>query len=345
MSAWFVLIKLTALTGLTGVTTAVPNVPVGRREVAEFRSAVAPLVEHSCVSCHDGGTSTRLNLQSLSFDLQNEDVFDHWQSVFDRVTADEMPPATEPRPDDRLRQQALSALRTALHTHSLQQQQQHGRVKARRLTKRELKYTLQDLLRIDHDVTSGVPNEVDAGSFDTVGAAQRISDIHMESYLSAADAAVARNICVNVKKPQFVAPEDTIHAVRKCEARGLRDVLLTERGTTFGYGRLVNDFRCIPIMKALGVPVVFDATHSVQMPGGSSTGGQREMIPTLARAAVAAGADAVFIETHPDPDQARSDGPNMLPLGHLGALLSELKQLRELYLEFENKSTGSSSDS
>ncbi|MCA9059786.1 MAG: 3-deoxy-8-phosphooctulonate synthase [Planctomycetaceae bacterium] len=146
--------------------------------------------------------------------------------------------------------------------------------------------------------------------------------------VAAADAAVARNICVNVKKPQFVAPEDTIHAVQKCRERGLDRVMLTERGTTFGYGRLVNDFRCIPIMKSFGVPVVYDATHSVQMPGGATTGGQRAMVPPLARAAVAAGADAVFMETHPDPDHALSDGPNMVPLGSLESLLDQLTILR-----------------
>ena len=147
--------------------------------------------------------------------------------------------------------------------------------------------------------------------------------------VAAADAAVKRNICVNVKKPQFVAPEDTIHAVRKCEARGLSDVLLTERGTTFGYGRLVNDFRCIPIMKSFGVPVVFDATHSVQTPGGATTGGQRDMVAPLARAAVAAGCDAVFFETHPDPDNAKSDGPNMVPLSEFEGLVDQLSRLRD----------------
>ena len=152
--------------------------------------------------------------------------------------------------------------------------------------------------------------------------------------VAAADAAVARNICVNVKKPQFVAPEDTIHAVRKCEARGLNDVMLTERGTTFGYGRLVNDFRCVPIMKGFGVPVVFDATHSVQLPGGATTGGQREMVSPLARAAVAIGCDAVFFETHPDPDNARSDGPNMVPLARFEALVRQLTTLRETIQSF-----------
>ncbi|HIE98487.1 MAG: 3-deoxy-8-phosphooctulonate synthase [Fuerstiella sp.] len=150
--------------------------------------------------------------------------------------------------------------------------------------------------------------------------------------VAAADAAVARNICVNVKKPQFVAPEDTVHAVRKCKARGLRSVMLTERGTTFGYGRLVNDFRCIPIMKSFGVPVVFDATHSVQTPGGATTGGQREMVAPLARGAVAVGCDAVFFETHPDPHNAKSDGPNMVPLTQFEGLVQQLTTLRETIL-------------
>ena len=150
--------------------------------------------------------------------------------------------------------------------------------------------------------------------------------------VAAADAAAAKNICVNVKKPQFVAPEDTVHAVNKCRARGLNSVMLTERGTTFGYGRLVNDFRCVPIMKSFGVPVVYDATHSVQLPGGATTGGQRHMVPPLARAAVAAGVDAVFMETHPDPDNAFSDGPNMVQLDQLELLLDQLTALREIII-------------
>ena len=152
--------------------------------------------------------------------------------------------------------------------------------------------------------------------------------------VAAADAAVARNICVNVKKPQFVAPEDTVHAVNKCRARGLRNIMLSERGSTFGYGRLVNDFRCVPIMKSFGVPVVYDATHSVQLPGGATTGGQRDMVPPLARAAVAVGCDAVFLETHPDPDHAKSDGPNMVVLDQLESLLRQLTALRETVLPF-----------
>jgi 2-dehydro-3-deoxyphosphooctonate aldolase (KDO 8-P synthase) len=133
---------------------------------------------------------------------------------------------------------------------------------------------------------------------------------------------------VNIKKPQFLAPEDMLHAVRKCEAFGNARVLLTERGTTFGYGRLINDMRAIPVMQGLGTPVIFDATHSVQLPGGSTTGGQRQMVPFLARAAVACGCDGVFFETHPQPEQALSDGPNMVPLDDLPALLKTLLRLR-----------------
>ena len=129
---------------------------------------------------------------------------------------------------------------------------------------------------------------------------------------------------VNVKKPQFIAPEDTIHIVRKCEESGNSSVLLTERGTTFGYGRLVNDMRSIPVM------------HST----GATTSGQREMVPILARAAVAAGCHGVFIETHPDPDNAMSDGPNMVPLDHIGTLLQQLTKLRQVVLEF-GQSSGS----
>ncbi|MGQ0633864.1 MAG: 3-deoxy-8-phosphooctulonate synthase [Planctomycetaceae bacterium] len=139
----------------------------------------------------------------------------------------------------------------------------------------------------------------------------------------------AREGVVNIKKPQFSAPEDMQHAVRKCEASGNSRVLLTERGTTFGYGRLINDMRAIPLMQELGAPVIFDATHSVQLPGGATTGGQRSMVSFLARAAVACGCDGVFFETHPDPDRALSDGPNMLPLDELPGLIRQLLRVRE----------------
>ncbi|QDT62982.1 3-deoxy-8-phosphooctulonate synthase [Calycomorphotria hydatis] len=153
--------------------------------------------------------------------------------------------------------------------------------------------------------------------------------------VASAKAALKHNRTINVKKPQFIAPEDMRHVVNKCEEAGLSRVVSTERGTTFGYGRLVNDFQCIPIMKALGAPVVFDATHSVQRPGGKSTGGAREMVAPLARAAVAAGCDAVFMETHPNPDAALSDGPNMVPLAELEPLIKSLVAFRELALSVE----------
>jgi len=147
--------------------------------------------------------------------------------------------------------------------------------------------------------------------------------------------ATARNGgIINVKKPQFIAPEDMVHVVKKCEAFGNPNVLLTERGTMFGYGRLVNDFRCIPVMQSFGSPVIFDATHSVQLPGGATTGGRRDLVPFLARAAVACGCDGVFFETHPDPDRALSDGPNMVPLADLPQLIDQLTQLRTMIQGF-----------
>ncbi len=148
--------------------------------------------------------------------------------------------------------------------------------------------------------------------------------------VAAAEAAARHGSIVNIKKPQFIAPEDVVHAVRKSEQAGCPRVLLTERGTTFGYGRLVNDMQAIPVMQSLGCPVVFDATHSVQRPGGSRTGGAREMVRPLARAAVACGCDGIFLETHPDPDHALSDGPNMWPLNDVSLLFEELAQFREL---------------
>ncbi|HET6879967.1 MAG TPA: 3-deoxy-8-phosphooctulonate synthase [Pirellulales bacterium] len=144
-------------------------------------------------------------------------------------------------------------------------------------------------------------------------------------------AAAATGKPVNVKKGQFMAPWDMRHVVAKLESAGCRNVLVCERGTFFGYGRLVNDMRAIPQMQALGVPVIFDATHSVQEPGGlgSATGGNRAMVEPLARAAVAVGVDGLFFETHPNPDQSPSDGPNMVPLDEFEPLLRRLVRLRE----------------
>ena len=137
---------------------------------------------------------------------------------------------------------------------------------------------------------------------------------------------------VNVKKGQFLAPWDMKNVVDKIAQTGNRNILQTERGASFGYNTLVSDMRALPVMKQSGYPVVFDATHSVQQPGGqgTSSGGQREYVPVLARAAVAIGVAAVFIETHPDPDRAPSDGPNMVPLKQLPALLSDLMEFDRL---------------
>lgn len=145
------------------------------------------------------------------------------------------------------------------------------------------------------------------------------------------EAAAATGRPVNVKKGQFMAPWDMAHVVRKLSEAGAGGTLLTERGTTFGYGRLVNDFRSIPIMQETGAPVVFDATHSVQLPsaGAGVSSGERAMIPVLARAAVAIGCDAVFLEVHPDPDRALSDGPNSLVLDELPSLIERCLRIRE----------------
>ena len=139
-------------------------------------------------------------------------------------------------------------------------------------------------------------------------------------------AAAATGRVVNVKKGQFLAPWDMKNVVAKVTGAGNPNVMLTERGASFGYNTLVSDMRSLPIMAATGAPVIFDATHSVQQPGGqgTSSGGQREFVPVLARAAVAVGVAGVFIETHQDPDHAPSDGPNMVPLTELEALLRRL---------------------
>ena len=134
---------------------------------------------------------------------------------------------------------------------------------------------------------------------------------------------------VNIKKGQFLAPWDMVHVVEKCRAVGNHDIMVCERGVSFGYNTLIADMRSLAQMRATGCPVVFDATHSVQQPGGqgSATGGQREMIPVLARAAVAAGISGLFMEIHPDPDRAWSDGPNQWPLSKAESLLTLLVEL------------------
>ena len=140
-----------------------------------------------------------------------------------------------------------------------------------------------------------------------------------------------KNVCsqmlpVNIKKGQFLAPLDMLHVVDKARATGNAQVMVCERGASFGYNNLVSDMRSLALLRQTGCPVVFDATHSVQMPGGlgSKSGGQREMVPVLARAAAGVGVDGIFAETHPDPSQAKSDGPNSWPLDLMPALLEEI---------------------
>lgn len=142
-------------------------------------------------------------------------------------------------------------------------------------------------------------------------------------------AAAKTGKCVNIKKAQFLAPWDMKNCVEKVRQSGNDNVMLCERGTTFGYNTLVVDMTGLRVMKGFGVPVIFDATHSVQKPGGngSSTGGNREYVEYLAKAAVAVGVDGLFMETHPDPDHAKSDGPNMVPLGEMKGLLEKLQKV------------------
>lgn len=151
-------------------------------------------------------------------------------------------------------------------------------------------------------------------------------------------ASAATGKAVNVKKGQFMSPGDMEHVVNKLREANCENILLTERGTFFGYGRLVNDMQSIPIMQSLGVPVVFDATHSVQQPGGlgGTTGGNREMIEPLAKAAMAIGTDALFLETHPTPETSPSDGPNMVPLDAVAELLDRLLAIRHTVNTFQN---------
>lgn len=153
--------------------------------------------------------------------------------------------------------------------------------------------------------------------------------------LAAADAVRGTDAVINVKKGQFLAPWDMAQVVSKLRQAGVEHLWLTERGTCFGYNTLVVDYRGLPQLKALGCPVIFDATHSVQQPGGrgTSTGGQREFVAPLARAAVAVGVDGLFMEVHPDPDRALSDGPNMVPLHRLEPLLRQLLAIRAPLLE------------
>ncbi|QTN18553.1 3-deoxy-8-phosphooctulonate synthase [Brevundimonas sp. AJA228-03] len=161
-------------------------------------------------------------------------------------------------------------------------------------------------------------------------AAQAVDVLQIPAFLSRQTdlllAAAATGKAINIKKGQFLAPWDMKNVIAKVVGAGNPNVMACERGASFGYNTLVSDMRALPVLRDIGCPVVFDATHSVQQPGGqgTSSGGQREFVPVLARAAVAVGVDAVFMETHQDPDHAPSDGPNMVPLDQFEALAAEL---------------------
>ncbi len=198
---------------------------------------------------------------------------------------------------------------------------------------------LEEGLRIIKKVkeATGLPVLSDAHSREEVSAAARVLDvIQIPAFLCRQTdlvlAAAREGVCVNIKKGQFLAPWDMAPAIEKVTSTGNRNLLLTERGTSFGYNNLVVDFRSILVMRRYGFPVVFDATHSVQLPGGEGerSGGQRAFVGDLARAAVAAGADGVFMEVHPDPDSALCDGANSLPLQDLHPILAMLKKIHRL---------------
>ena len=180
----------------------------------------------------------------------------------------------------------------------------------------------------------GVPLLTDVHSVEEAQTAGEVVDVLQipaflcrQTDLLAAAAKTGR--VVNVKKGQFLSPWDMGNVVKKLEESGTRRILLTERGATFGYNNLVVDMRALPVMRGLGYPVIFDATHSVQLPGGGGTisSGQREFIAPLASAAAGAGCDGFFMEVHPRPDEALSDGPNMVPLSELKRLLERVKRL------------------
>ena len=182
--------------------------------------------------------------------------------------------------------------------------------------------------------TLGIPVLTDVHERDQCAAvAEAVDVLQIPAYLCRQTdllvAAARTGKVVNIKKGQFLAPHDMKNVIAKITGAGNPNVLVTERGVSFGYNTLVNDMRALPIMAKFGAPVVFDATHSVQQPGGQGdkTGGDREMVPYLARAAVATGVACVFMETHQDPDNAPSDGPNMIRLKDVSALLGELVEI------------------
>lgn len=197
-----------------------------------------------------------------------------------------------------------------------------------------LRNGLRQLDRIRQEV--GVPVVSDVHETSQMDlAADALDIIQIPSFLCRQTdllvAAAKTGKTVNLKKGQFMSPWDMKHAVDKLRSAGCDHILLTERGASFGYNNLVVDMRSLPVMRSFGCPVIFDATHSVQLPGGmgGSSGGQREFIPTLSRAAMAAGIDGLFMEVHPDPDKALCDGPNSIPLDEVESLLEQLLVVRE----------------
>lgn len=197
-----------------------------------------------------------------------------------------------------------------------------------------LEHGLEILSRIRSRL--GVPVLTDVHTESQVAIAGEVVDVlQIPAFLcrqtDLIEAAVLTGKIVNIKKGQFLSPPEMGQVVAKAEAAGGKKLVVTERGTTFGYNNLVSDMRSMPIMRRFGYPVIFDATHSVQLPGGGGdkSSGQREFAPVLARAAVAAGASGVFIETHPDPEVALSDGPNMIPLAEMSKLLACLVRVHE----------------
>ena len=180
----------------------------------------------------------------------------------------------------------------------------------------------------------GVPVLTDVHSAEQCAVAAEVADIiQIPAFLCRQTdlliAAAQTGAVVNIKKGQFLAPWDMEHVAAKVSSAGNKRIFLTERGTSFGYNALVSDMRGLPTMASFGFPVIFDATHSVQQPGGRgvSSGGQREFVPVLARAAVAVGVDGLFIESHEDPDNAPSDGPNMVPLDEMPQILQTIKRI------------------
>ena len=202
---------------------------------------------------------------------------------------------------------------------------------------------MSDGLEILNEVKSrvGIPVISDIHRFEEIGQAAEVLDIlQVPAFLCRQTDFIIEiaktGKVINLKKGQFLAPWDVKNVVEKVKSVGNENILLTERGSSFGYNNLIADMRSLPIMRGFGYPVVFDATHSVQLPGGegTSSGGQREFVPHLSRAAAAVGIDALFVEVHEDPDQALCDGPNSISLDFLSELLMQIRKIDDIVKEF-----------